>query len=314
MNRRDFMGSASLGMAGAYPLTPAHAAGKDDEPHTGLLRIKGAYYRHYPVDFNRGSEGALGFRGWGEMIETEVTASETALISMHVWNIGLSPHLPFSPDGPGGGTMTMLEWVPRSASIIKREFPPLFSATRAAGIPIIHVASGNYAKKYPGYESALSLAGPEPEGPRRAILSDRQVPPDDIKDTLLFGPLFKGSRDHVERYLDFPEEASPRDDEYVVLTAHELTEVLRDKGIWNLIYVGFAINWCLWFSPCGMLDMSRLGYRCNCIQDCVTAVENRESTIGEFNKAQAMWRTSLMFGYIYDLVEYTKALERLRAQ
>jgi hypothetical protein len=60
-----------------------------------------------------------------------------------------------------------------------------------------------------------------------------------------------------------------------------------------------------------MSDMSRLGYRCSCIREGVTAVENKASTRGEFNKEQALWRTSLMFGYIHSARDFIEACGRL---
>jgi len=264
------------------------------------------------VDFSRGAEGALGFKGWGESVEIDVSAGETALIPMHIWNIGFSPELPFSPEGPAGGVMKMLEWASRSVPIIKNEIPPILNAARKAGINVIHVASSEqYALKYNGYLKTKELAGPEQSGLPRAPRHNETKPPDDRKIDLLFGEDFSKDSVFYNPRIDFPEPAKPLDDEYVVVTTRQLNEVLREHGIWNLIYIGFAINWCLWFSPCGMTDMSRLGYRCSCIEEAVTAVENRETVKGELNKKQALWRTSLMFGYIHHAEDFISACKKL---
>ncbi|MBT4482139.1 MAG: isochorismatase family protein [Candidatus Latescibacteria bacterium] len=324
MKRRTFLNRTALtGCAGIAGNSPAHAQpGKNmsisnrmsAEPGR-VLRLPGEYYRHYPVDFFRGKEGALGFKGWGESAKIEVPAEETALVPMHIWNIGFSPELPFSPEGPAGGVMQMLEWVSRSAPIIKKEIPPILEAARKAGIQVIHAASSeNYAKKYPGYQNAKSLAGHEPEGLPEAPRHNEVKPPDDRKDALLFGEDFVRCLEYYEPRLDFPEPAKPLDTEYVVATTHQFNEVLRKHGIWNIIYIGFAINWCLWLMPCGMVDMSRLGYRCSCIREAVTAVENKETTRGEQNKQQALWRTSLMFGYIHSAGDFIEACGRLETK
>ncbi len=309
MKRRDFLSSAgSAGLAAGA--TSSHA--RNANGTTPLLRLEGEYYRHHPVDFSKGTEGALGFEGWGEHVDIEVPAAETALVPMHVWNIGFSPELPFSPDGRAGGVMKMLEWASRSAPIIRREHPPILEAARGAGIRVIHVASAeHYARNYPGYFAAREIAGREPDGLPKAPGHGDIRPPDDHKEKLLFGEEYARDIDWYAERIDFPEPARPLDDEYVVVTTHQFNEVLRHHGIWNLIYIGFAINWCLWFSPCGMTDMSRLGYRCNCIEEAVTAVENRESVEGEFNKKQAMWRTSLMFGYIHHADDFIRACGRI---
>lgn len=276
------------------------------------LRLNGEYYRHHPVDFSQGKEGATGFKGWGESVPIDVPAEETALIPMHIWNVGFHPDLPFSPEGKAGPVMEMLEWASRSIPIVQTEIPPILKAARDARIAVIHVASDeHYARKYPGYRRTLAIAGKEPPDLPRAPRHGEVKRPDDIKDNLLFGEHFKAALPHYNSHFDFPELARPLDDEYVAFTTHQLNEVLRQHGIWNLIYIGFAINWCLWFSPCGMLDMSRLGYRCSCIKEAVTAVENKESAVGELHKQEALWRTSLMFGYVHSAEDFLHACRSL---
>jgi nicotinamidase-related amidase len=277
-----------------------------------IFKLKGEYYRHYPFDFSKGKIGAVGFKGWSESVVVEVPAEETALIAMHIWNIGFHPALPFSSEGKAGPVMEMLEWASRSIPIIKTEIPPILKATRDAKITVIHVASDeHYAKKYPGYHRILDIAGNEPSELPKAPRHKEKKPPDDIKDNLLFGAKFTDALKYYSPNFDFPELARPLDSEYVAFTAHQLNEVLRKHGIWNLIYIGFAINWCLWFSPCGMVDMSRLGYRCSCIKEAVTAVESKESAIGELHKQEALWRTSLMFGYVHSAGDFIRACGRL---
>jgi nicotinamidase-related amidase len=277
-----------------------------------ILRLDGEYYRHYPVDFSLGKEGARGFQGWGESTEIDAPAEETALVLMHLWNVGMTPELAWKPDGPSGGVMLMAEWAARTVPVIRNDIPPLLSAARGAKLPVIHVAASEmYAKKYPGYRTALNISGPEPSPLPRAPRADETKSPDDRKDALLFGPQFPKSFDYYWSHIDFPEEAKPLDSEPVTVTTHQLNSVLRNLGVWQLIYCGFAINWCLWFSPGGMCDMSRLGYRCSCIREGVAAVENKASTRGEFNKEQALWRTSLMFGYIHNARNFIRACASL---
>ncbi len=260
------------------------------------------------MDFSLGKEGARGFKGWGESVEITAPAEETALVLMHLWNVGMAPELAWKPEGPAGGVMLMAEWASRTVPLIRNEIPPILGAARRAGLPVVHVAaSENYAKKYPGFRLAAEIAGPEPPAMPRAPRAEESKPPDDRKDALLFGPRFPENFDYYWSHIDFPEEAKPLDSEPVIVTTHQLNAVLRNIGAWQLIYCGFAINWCLWFSPGGMCDMSRLGYRCSCIREGVAAVENKASTHGEFNKEQALWRTSLMFGYIHGSKDFIRA-------
>ena len=100
---------------------------------------------------------------------------------------------------------------------------------------MIHVASDeHYAKKYPGYQRTLEIAGNEPTGLAKAPRYSEKKPPDDIKDNLLFGAKFTEALKYYTPNFDFPELAKPLDSEYVAFTTHQLNEVLRNQGIWNL--------------------------------------------------------------------------------
>ena len=94
-----------------------------------------------------------------------------------------------------------------------------------------------------------------------------------------------------------------------MINSQQLNAACRERGIWNLVYVGFAINWCLLASPGGMIDMSRMGYVCSTIRQATTAVENRETCTTEQAKEIALWRLSLMFGYVFDLDPFVGVLK-----
>ena len=95
------------------------------------------------------------------------------------------------------------------------------------------------------------------------------------------------------------------------INSHQLNAVCREKGIWHLVYIGFAINWCLLASPGGMIDMSRMGYVCSTIRQATTAVENKETCSEEWAKEVALWRVALMFGYVFDVDPFVAALQGL---
>ena len=325
MKRRTFINRTVLaGLSGAALArpSPVHASSgqtpatekSPPKPETQkTLRLKGTYYRHHPIDFSRGALGAQGMLGWGKTIDVEAPARETVIVSMHNENIGLIPEIPYADHGPLAGYMRWLEYEGRKIDIARTVYPRILAAARGAGVPVVHVAMGDYARKYPGNAKALKISGPEPRTVTpRAPRAGKGRPPDDIKARLIFGEHYNDNRDyeHFGRFFDFPEQAKPLADEFVVETSHQLSSVLNAMGAWNLIYIGFAINWCLWFSGGGMVDMSRLGYRCSCIREGVTAVENGESVQGEMHKEEAMWRVSLMFGYVFGAEDFIAACAR----
>jgi len=79
----------------------------------------------------------------------------------------------------------------------------------------------------------------------------------------------------------------------------------------HIVYIGFAINWCLLMSPGGMVDMRRHGLICSTIRDATTAVENRETAREEREKQQGLWRFSLESGFIFDSRDFIAALARI---
>jgi hypothetical protein len=82
----------------------------------------------------------------------------------------------------------------------------------------------------------------------------------------------------------------------------------------HLVYIGFAINWCLLMSPGGMVDMGQHGVMCSAIREAVTAIENRETARGEREKEQALWRIALQWGFVFGLEDFTRMVRALPPQ
>ena len=61
-------------------------------------------------------------------------------------------------------------------------------------------------------------------------------------------------------------------------------------------------------SPGGMVDMARHGCLCSTIAEATTAVENRETAREEREKAQALWRVAVEFGFVFRLADFLQAL------
>ena len=100
-------------------------------------------------------------------------------------------------------------------------------------------------------------------------------------------------------------------DELIAEDGHQLAAVCHAHGINHLVYIGFAINWCLLMSPGGMVDMGRYGIMCSTIREAVTAVENAETARTEREKQQALWRVALNFGFVFGVDDFTKMVKAL---
>jgi nicotinamidase-related amidase len=263
------------------------------------LHLPSHYYQQFDADPAREVPGE-GYGGW-KTADVELAPEHTALVVMHAWDCG----------GPGEypGWRRAVEYHPRAVKILRDVFPPLLAAARASPLPVFHVAGGrDYYSHLPGYRRAVQLAGPAP--------APKPVAPDAVYERL---EKFWADRVHVGAHnwadvnagfakLDFAPEARPVGDEGVAENGEQLAALCRERGVNHLVYIGFAVNWCILMSPGGMVDMRRHGLICSVIRDAVTAVENRETAREEREKQQALWRISLERGFIFDSKDFLAAL------
>lgn len=264
------------------------------------MRLPAQLYRQYDADPSRDFP-AEAYGGW-HTVDVDLEAERTALVVMHAWDCGAPGEYP--------GWRRAVEYQPRAENILSNVFPRLLRAVRRSPLRLYHIVGGNrdYYSHLPGYGRAFTLAGPAQRPPRVTV--------DDSHQTLqelrsrLGSP---GTHNHADiaaglGRLDFAPQAHPAGDEGVARDADQLGALCRADGVNHLVYVGFAINWCLLMSPGGMIDMSRRGCICSTIAEAVTAVENRETARMELEKQQALWRVALEFGFVFHLEDFIAAL------
>lgn len=266
------------------------------------LKVPAWLYQQFGADYSLDVPHEA-YGGW-QNVPTALPLERTALISMHLWQFPPREEIP--------GLYSGHPYIPDANRMVAEVYPPLLAAARAATMPIIHVVMGGhgYFLDLPGYKQTLAVAGAEPARPAGALpdaegadviraLRTRQGYPgaDNLPDI---------QRAHAR--VKFPDGALPAAGEYIAATTHQLNAVCRNLGVSHLIYMGFNTNWCLLVSPGGMVDMSRLGYVCSVIRDATNAVENKESARGEKHKEEALWRTSVGFGLVFDSAPLITAL------
>lgn len=241
------------------------------------------------------------FGGW-RRLEVELSPAHTALVVMHAWDSGAPHEFP--------GWRRAVEYHTRADAILADVFPPLLTAVRRSPLPVLHVVGGDhdYYRHLPGYRHAVELAVAS-SAPVR-VAAD---PAYDELQRLRAAHTFPGARNAADiaagfACLDFAPAARPIGAEGVAENAAQLAALCRAQEINHLIYVGFAINWCLLMAPGGMVDMARHGCLCSTITEAVTAVENRETARDECEKQQALWRVALEFGFVFSLADFLGAL------
>ena len=264
------------------------------------MKIRANYYRQFDADYSL-DVPAEGYGGWTSEV-VDIDPRRVAVVSMHAWDCGTYGQYP--------GWWRCIEYIERSHEICRTVYPRLLQSVRDSDMQLMHVVRGqDYYTSYPGYQRAAGLAEPDP------------APPEFIAGDPVLAELWKLKGDHgfVGQHnradldagtskIDFPAEAKPQGDEGVARNGEQLFALCKEAGINHLVYVGFAINWCLLISPGGMIDMSKRGFMCSTIPEAVTAVENRETARDELCKKIALWRVAVAYGFVFGLDDFLAAL------
>lgn len=263
------------------------------------MRLPARLYQQFDADPAR-PVPAEAFGGW-RTHEVELAPAHTALVVMHAWDANRPGDYP--------GWDRVVEYRPRARRILAEVFPPLLAAVRRSPLPVFHVVGGGrYYQELAGYREAAALAGPS--------AAPAPVSPDPVYQQLkelrrqAAVPGAHNIADVTAGFarLDFAPEARPLGHEGIAENGDQLAALCRLRGVNHLIYVGFAINWCLLMSPGGMVDMARHGCLCSTLAEAVTAVENRETARDEREKQQALWRVAVEFGFVFALADFLAAL------
>lgn len=265
-----------------------------------IIKIKADYYQQYDADYTF-EVPAENFGGW-KSTEINLDLDHVALVIMHAWDCGIKEQYP--------GWFRHVEYLPRAREIAQKYFPPLLKSVRSSSIRIFHVVGGGkYYQKYSGYHLAKKMA-------LKPIKYERLKIDDFTKKLREFHNTEGGSGLHNQaditrgfQNLEFLPEAIPMEEEGIAENSPQLAGLCKYFHISHLIYIGFAINWCLLLSPGGMAEMSKYGVMCSTITQAVTAVENKETARAEWAKKIALWRVALAFGFVFDINEVLQALK-----
>jgi len=268
----------------------------------GVLKLPVRYYRLFPYP----AQSSLG----EAEKELSLEADQTAFVAVHCWNIG-------SPEGPKvipdhADCMGWTEFVPRATPIIKEHIKPAMDAARAVGIPIVHVASGHYAYLYPQWRELMQSSPPEDVGfADHELVSGERREPGSIEGgewwheyyEEVFGKGYNEVWDSMtakdaQPKLDIAASVKPQAQDVVVTHGTHLNRILRELGIWNLIYVGFATDICLMDVPAAMKEMAfRFNYRCILLRDGTTTIEQPD-TVDQLQRTRlAIRQVEYTLGY-----------------
>lgn len=300
LSRRGFLAGSAVATL-LTTVSPSSAKAAPTDNYADKMTILTDYYEHHDADYAL-DVPEEGFGGW-KTAELAFSRKHTALICMHAWDAGRREDYP--------GWYRAVPYIPRSYEIGKTILPRLLDTARQTGLTIFHVVGGgDYYKEEPGYKRAVALAPVQPEPSRKAITKD---PIRDELDKFRHDTVFPGAANEPDiargfAKLDFMPQARPLSNEGIAENGPQLQALCAEHGINHLVYVGFAINWCLLLSPGGMAEMQRYGLLCSAIREATTAVENRETARNELNKREALWRVALNYGFVFGLEPFLNGL------
>lgn len=226
--------------------------------------------------------------GWQRQT-LEFSRAHTAVVVMHAWQPPAPTEYP--------GWVRAVPYLTRARHILRQTYPPLLNAVRTAGLPVFHV-TGQVD------EPSLDLS---------------QVPSDSVSEALhqfRTDQVFPGAENAADiaagrQLRALAPEALPLESEGIAETGDALHRLCQQHNINHLIYIGFAINWCLLMSPGGMVEMKRYGYLCSTVAEATAAVESRESSPLQGEYRQALWRVAVEFGFVFHHHELISALNSI---
>jgi len=224
------------------------------------LHLTGRYYRSIPFTDTGYEEEPLA-----------LPLAETALVSLHCWNVGCPGGPPADPQFCVG--MGYPETTAEAYRIMREAIRPALDAARACGLAVCHVQAENIARRYAQWYSRHADVPTEPDAIPRAEAEPCEAIPGHRRSIL--------ERSHGVDYeqasglatMDFPEVVAPLPNEPVVHQTAQFDRILRERGIVNLVYTGFATDMCILNAPGGMGPMFQLGYRVLLVREATLGVE-----------------------------------------
>jgi hypothetical protein len=147
-------------------------------------------------------------------------------------------------------------------------------------------------EKYPQYRRIVSRVPEPPAVSHPASDAGKEWRQDRITESL--GEIYS---ENTSKYDIAPELGCEAKD-WIATTTRQAGALLREHGIWNILLTGFDTYGCIITSPGGVLDMSRLGYRCFIVAEATSTNETFE-TREEGQIREAALLTTELLGYSY---------------
>ena len=219
---------------------------------------------------------------------------QTALVLVDVWNIHF-----------------IESWIERASKITREIILPILETARQSHLAIIHAPSPPVAEKlgrldnHAAPPTSPKLTWPPTEfrhrsGKYSAFRGPRNQPPsigihwNSIADQLSISPLIDVLKG-----------------EDIIATGSQLHDLLTQKGILHLIYVGFATNWCVLGRDYGIRAMAGRGYNTILLREATTGVEFPDTVDQLFTTEIAIREVEQQYGFTASKKDFLLACQTM---
>lgn len=206
-------------------------------------------------------------------------------VEANIWPI----EEPFAVD-PGEAALVLVDtWnkhpvrshLESTGAIMRQRIAPLLPLLRAAGVPLIYAPSPDVAPRYPQWQRRFgeraAVAEPPPAWPPPELRARQGRYAPYARRPGETPPNYAGPYPDWWRWDGIADCIAPGPDDAVVATGAELHDLLAERRIAVLFYVGFATNICVLHRDYGVLAMGARGYLPILLRDCTIGIESGDT-------------------------------------
>jgi nicotinamidase-related amidase len=203
-----------------------------------------------------------------------------------------------------------------SGAIMRDRIAPLIAAVRSAGLPLFYAPSPDVVGSYPQWTRRFGGTPRPVAGP-----AARDWPPPELRarqgEWARYRRLpgetpaaYEGPLPEWWQWDGIADSVAPRDGDHVVANGDELHELLAERRIAFLFYVGFATNICVLHRDYGVIAMGARGFLPILLRDCTVGIETRDTLEGHLTTRLAIQDIERRFytAESTDLIEACRAL------
>jgi nicotinamidase-related amidase len=197
-------------------------------------------------------------------------------------------------------------WIERAGQVLREKVLPVIDAARKAGLPIIHAPCPEVAAQY---EQLKRHEPAEPRGPAP------DWPPAEFRRREGAYHAYRGPREQEPGIRDIREDRRMSDlvevqsDDIVIATGQQMHTYLESQGVLQLIFAGFATNWCILNRDYGIKAMRERGYNTILLRDATTGVEFPDTLDGLWATELAIREVEQKYGFSASNNDFFKACD-----